>query len=102
MAITREQTAHVADLARLSFDEEELEQVGAVLSVIIAYVNKLGELSTEGVQPTAHALPMVNVYREDEVGPSLTQEEALANAPERDGAFFRVPRIVESAEGGEA
>ena len=65
------------------------------LDRILGYIAKLNELDTEGVPPTSHAIRMVNVMRDDEVRPSLPPEEMLANAPERAGEFFRVPRIIE-------
>ncbi|MCR4426339.1 MAG: Asp-tRNA(Asn)/Glu-tRNA(Gln) amidotransferase subunit GatC [Firmicutes bacterium] len=98
MTISREQVQHVANLSRLAFSGHDLERIGVELSKIIDYVNKLAELDTEGVEPTAHALPIVNVFREDVARPSLPQGEALANAPDRHGEFFRVPRIVDTEE----
>jgi aspartyl-tRNA(Asn)/glutamyl-tRNA(Gln) amidotransferase subunit C len=65
------------------------------LSGILAYIDKLRALETEGVEPTSHAVPLVNVMREDEPRPCLSQDEALANAPDRSDASFRVPRIIE-------
>jgi aspartyl-tRNA(Asn)/glutamyl-tRNA(Gln) amidotransferase subunit C len=67
----------------------------AELSAILAYVDKLRELDVEGVEPTSHAVPLVNVMREDEPRPGLAREEAMANAPDPAGEFFRVPRIIE-------
>jgi aspartyl-tRNA(Asn)/glutamyl-tRNA(Gln) amidotransferase subunit C len=65
------------------------------LDRILGYIDKLGRLDTAGVEPTSHAVPVVNVMREDLARPSLPAEEMLANAPDRAGAFFRVPRIIE-------
>jgi len=95
MKITREEVEHVARLARLELTEEEKEQMRAQLDSILRYMEKLNELDTTAVEPTSHAIPMVNVMREDELRPSLPQEEALANAPDRQDVFFRVPRIIE-------
>ena len=67
----------------------------AQLDAILNYVDKLNELETRDVPPTSHAIPMTNVFREDAVRPCLSQEEALANAPDRQEGFFRVPRILE-------
>ena len=67
----------------------------AQLDAILAYVDKLRELDVEGVEPTSHAVPLVDVMRDDALAPCLPQEAALANAPDRDGEFFRVPRIIE-------
>ena len=93
--ITRAEVEHVARLARLELTQEEKERMAAQLDPILAYVDKLNELDTSGVEPTTTVIPMVSVMREDEVRPSLDQEEALANAPDRVDVFFRVPRIIE-------
>jgi aspartyl-tRNA(Asn)/glutamyl-tRNA(Gln) amidotransferase subunit C len=91
MAITREDVLHVAELARLELTEEEIERLGAQLDAILEAVGKVSELELEDVPPTSHPLDLVNVWAEDEPRASLTAEEALANAPEREGGFFRVP-----------
>jgi len=91
MAIDREQLLHVAHLARLELPEEELERLGAQLNDILAAVSKVSELDLAGVPPTSHPLDLVNVWDADDPRPCLTVEEALANAPQRDGDFFRVP-----------
>ncbi|MDI7247953.1 MAG: Asp-tRNA(Asn)/Glu-tRNA(Gln) amidotransferase subunit GatC [Bacillota bacterium] len=96
MKIAKEDVDHVAMLARLEFDEAEKAGVARQLSRIVEYVEKLNELDTEDVSPTAHAVPLRNVLRNDEVRPSLDPGEALRNAPDREGGFFRVPRILES------
>ena len=93
--ISREEVRHVARLARLSLTDEELERMREQLDAILAYIDKLRELDVEGVEPTAHAVPLVNVMRDDALAPCLPQEQALANAPDRAGEFFRVPRIIE-------
>lgn len=93
--LSREEVRHVARLARLHLSDEELERMGEQLDAILAYVDKLRELDVEGVEPTAHAVPLVDVMRDDEVAPCLPQETALHNAPDRAGEFFRVPRIIE-------
>jgi len=91
MAITREEVLHVAKLARLELSEEEVERFGAQLSAILEAVGKVSELDLAEVEPTAHPLQVVNVWAEDEPRPSLSPEEALENAPEREQAFFVVP-----------
>ncbi|HTZ07233.1 MAG TPA: Asp-tRNA(Asn)/Glu-tRNA(Gln) amidotransferase subunit GatC [Gaiellaceae bacterium] len=91
MAIDREQLLHVAHLARLELPEDELERLGAQLNDILAAVGKVAELDLSDVPPTSHPLDVVNVWDEDEPWESLPVEEALANAPERDGDAFRVP-----------
>jgi aspartyl-tRNA(Asn)/glutamyl-tRNA(Gln) amidotransferase subunit C len=67
----------------------------AQLDAILTYIDKLNELDTSQVEPTSHVIPMTNVFREDKVRPSLSQDQALANAPDRQEALFRVPRILE-------
>jgi aspartyl-tRNA(Asn)/glutamyl-tRNA(Gln) amidotransferase subunit C len=91
MAISKDEVAHVARLARLRLSDEELERFGEQLSAIVEAVGKVSELDLSGVPPTAHPLDLVNVWDDDEPRPSLSIEEALANAPDRDGSFFRVP-----------
>jgi aspartyl-tRNA(Asn)/glutamyl-tRNA(Gln) amidotransferase subunit C len=86
---------HVARLARLALTPEEKARIGEQLVKILTYIDTLNRLDTEGVEPTTHAVPVVNVMRDDEVGPCLSPDEALANAPDRVDGFFRVPRIIE-------
>ena len=93
--ISREDVLNVARLARLHLTDEEAERMREQLDAILAYVDKLRELDVDGVEPTAHAVPLVNVMRDDGLVPSLPQEAALHNAPDRAGEFFRVPRIIE-------
>jgi len=95
MKISRKEVEHVAELARLRFDEAELERFTHQLNAILSYIGKLNELDTSRVEPTYHVLDLGNVLREDEVRPSLSREIALANAPERADGFFKVPRIIE-------
>jgi aspartyl-tRNA(Asn)/glutamyl-tRNA(Gln) amidotransferase subunit C len=95
MKISRDEVKHVANLARLRFDEGELEKFTDQLNAILTYIDKLNELDTSEVEPTYHVLDLVNVFREDQVQPSLPREAALANAPERADGFFQVPRIIE-------
>ena len=91
MAISRVQVEHVARLAHLALGEEELERLGGQLDAILEAVGKVSELDLAGVEPTSHPLDLVNVWREDEPRPSLSPDEALANAPETEGGFFKVP-----------
>lgn len=86
---------YVAHLARLSLSPEEEAKLGAQLGHILGYVNKLKEVDVSGVEPTAHAFPLVNVTRLDEVRASLSNEEALRNAPAKANGLFLVPKIVE-------
>jgi aspartyl-tRNA(Asn)/glutamyl-tRNA(Gln) amidotransferase subunit C len=93
--ITREAVLHVARLARLELSESELERMRAQLDAILTYIDRLKELDVTDIEPTSHAVPRVNVMRDDVVVPCLPQDEALRNAPDRVGEFFRVPRIIE-------
>ncbi|HHY46109.1 MAG TPA: Asp-tRNA(Asn)/Glu-tRNA(Gln) amidotransferase subunit GatC [Firmicutes bacterium] len=94
--MSRRDVEHVANLARLELDEGEKESFTRQLASIIEYADKLKQLDTDQVSPTAHPMPLRNVFREDEVRPSLPVEEALKNAPDRSGSFFKVPRIMET------
>jgi aspartyl-tRNA(Asn)/glutamyl-tRNA(Gln) amidotransferase subunit C len=86
---------HVARLARLELAPEDKERMRGELDNILAYIDKLSALDVSNVEPTAHAVPLTNVMRDDELIPSLPRDEMLANAPDRTGDFFRVPRIIE-------
>jgi aspartyl-tRNA(Asn)/glutamyl-tRNA(Gln) amidotransferase subunit C len=86
---------YVAHLSRLSLTPEENAKFGAQLGQILAYIEKLQQLDVSAVEPTAHAVPLVNVTRADEVEPSLSSEEALRNAPAQSNGLFLVPKIVE-------
>jgi aspartyl-tRNA(Asn)/glutamyl-tRNA(Gln) amidotransferase subunit C len=91
MAIDRTELLHVAHLARLELSDDELERLGPQLNDIIAAVSKVAELDLSEVPPTSHPLDLVNVWAEDEPRPCLPVDEALANAPERSDAYFKVP-----------
>ncbi len=95
MKISREEVEHVARLARLALPEDEIDRLTGEMDAILDYVEKLNELDTEGIVPTAHAVPVENALREDEVKPSLGVEKALANAPKSANGCFRVPRVIE-------
>lgn len=92
--ITLDQVRHVAKLSRLALDEGRLEKFSAQLGSILGYVAKISEADVAGVEPMAHALPVRNVFREDVVEPSLPREKVLQNAPDSDGPFFKVPKII--------
>jgi len=94
MSITRADVEHVAMLARLSLTDEEKEIFTKQLGQILEHAGKIAELDTSQVEPTAHAIPTVNVLRTDAVGPELPVDEALKNAPEREADTFGVPKIV--------
>lgn len=93
--IERKDVEHVARLTRLALTDAELERMREQLNSILAHLDTLRAVPTKGVEPTSHAVDLVNVMREDEVGPCLSQDAALANAPDRSGELFRVPRIIE-------
>ncbi|WLV25312.1 Asp-tRNA(Asn)/Glu-tRNA(Gln) amidotransferase subunit GatC [Aciduricibacillus chroicocephali] len=93
--ITKDQVKHVAHLARLEITEEEAEQFTEHLSAIITYAEKLNELDTEGIEPTTHVLDLKNVFRKDEAKHTITQEDAMKNAPDSEDGQFRVPSILE-------
>jgi len=95
MKISLAEVEHVANLARLTFSDDDKELIRSQLDAILSYVGKLAELDTTGVEPTSHVLPIVNVFKDDEPRDSLSPDEALANAPERSGDFYRVPKIIE-------
>ena len=87
--------ADVAHLARLSLSAEEAAQFGAQLSHVLDYVEKLKEVNVDGIEPTAHAFPLINVTRPDQARPSMSHEDALRNAPAQANGLFMVPKIVE-------
>lgn len=96
--ISLEQVRHVAKLSRLALDEAHLQRLTAQLASILQYVDQIGRLDVNQVQPMAHALPLHNVLREDEVRASLPLEQVLQNAPATDGPFFKVPKIIGAEE----
>ena len=89
----------VAKLARLKLSDKEIAAFSGQLSAILEYMDKLDELDTTDVKPLAHCLPISNVFREDKPKQSLGTEKTLANAPERDGDFFKVPKILDDNPG---
>jgi aspartyl-tRNA(Asn)/glutamyl-tRNA(Gln) amidotransferase subunit C len=92
--LSMEEVEHVAMLARLALSDEEKERFRAQLSSILEYAERINRLDTSGVEPTYHVLPLQNVWRQDRRGATLERDEVLQNAPDRDGSFFRVPRIL--------
>lgn len=94
MSIARDEVAHLARLSRLALADEELDHLAGQLDVIIAAVARVQEVAAAGVPPTTHAVPLTNVYRDDEEAPCLTAEQALAGAPASEQQRFRVPRIL--------
>ena len=96
--ITPDVVDHVAKLCRIHLTNEERKKFTEQLDQILAYMDKLNELSTEDVEPTSHVLPLKNVLRKDELFPSLDSEKALANAPDKHGEYFKVPKIINGTE----
>ena len=92
--LSRDQVAHLADLARIEMDTAELDHLAPQLSVILESVASIQGVAGDDVPPTSHPLPLTNVFREDVVQPGLTQEEALSGAPEHEQGRFSVPRIL--------
>ena len=97
--IDQAQVRKVARLSRLDLTEAEIEEFTGQLSAILDYVEKMNELDTDNVEPLAHCLPVSNVFRADSVKESLGTEKTLANAPQRDGEFFKVPKILDDSSG---
>ena len=95
MAAAEIDVKYVAHLARMALTPDEEKKLGAQLGNILGYIEKLRELDVSNVEPTAHAVPMVNVTRPDEVQPSLPHAEAMRNAPRQANGLFIVPKIVE-------
>jgi aspartyl-tRNA(Asn)/glutamyl-tRNA(Gln) amidotransferase subunit C len=95
MTLTRAQVEHVAHLARLSLTEDEIERYREQLSAVLDYADMLNRVDTTAIPPTATVLPLRTVLRPDEPQPSLPPDDILANAPNRDGQFFRVHAILE-------
>jgi aspartyl-tRNA(Asn)/glutamyl-tRNA(Gln) amidotransferase subunit C len=93
--IDKAQVRKVAKLARLELTEKEMEEFTVQLSAILDYMEKMNELDTANVEPLAHCLPISNVFRDDSIKASLGTEKTLANAPQRDGEFFKVPKILD-------
>ena len=93
--LTAEQVRWIAHLARLELSDAELQTLARQLGAIIGYFAQLQQVDTEGVEPLAHALPVQNVFRDDEPVPSLPADEALANAPDRRGPFYSVPAVLD-------
>jgi aspartyl-tRNA(Asn)/glutamyl-tRNA(Gln) amidotransferase subunit C len=94
MKLSKEEVKHIAMLSRLELKEEEVEKFQTQLSGILDFVEKLGELDTEGIDPKFQIIPPQNVLREDVTGVSLSREKTFMNAPETDEEYFIVPKVV--------
>ncbi len=95
MALTPEEVLHIARLARMKLDDASVTRLSQQLSGILEHFSALAALPTDGIEPTAHPLPLGNIMRADEVEPSLSQAAILANAPEQEDGFFRVRAVLE-------
>lgn len=95
MKISKEEVLHVASLARLKFNDGDAQKLESDMAGIIEFADTLNELETDGVIPTAHAIPMQNAFRADEIKPSFERSEILKNAPDFDEEGFIVPKVVE-------
>ena len=93
-SISREEVAHLAKLARIDMSESELDHLSNELDVILTAVARVSEVAGADVAPTSHPLPLLNVFREDEVRPSLSAQEALSGAPAREDGRFKVPQML--------
>jgi aspartyl-tRNA(Asn)/glutamyl-tRNA(Gln) amidotransferase subunit C len=94
MKITKKEVEHVANLARLSLSEDELEKMTDQLDTILLYMDKLNELDTQQIKPTTHVFSVSNAFREDIVQESLSQADAVKNGPQQNGEFFQVPKVL--------
>jgi aspartyl-tRNA(Asn)/glutamyl-tRNA(Gln) amidotransferase subunit C len=96
--LTLDDVRQVARLARLALDDQSLQRLTGQLESILEYVDQIGRADVTGIEPMAHALPLHNVLRDDTVTPSLPLEKVLQNAPDTDGPFFKVPKILGAGE----
>jgi len=98
MAVTIQDVEHIAKLAKLEFSGEEKEKFTQQLNQILAYVEQLNRLDTNAVEPLSHVIELQNVFRDDEVRPGVSTDEALKNAPARTDQFFKVPKVIGDKE----
>ena len=98
--IEPDEVREIAQLARLRLDDEEIARLSQELAAILGHIEELRQLDTTAVEPMTHAVPFDCPLRDDQPGAMLTVDEALANAPDREGSFFRVPRIITAGGGG--
>jgi aspartyl-tRNA(Asn)/glutamyl-tRNA(Gln) amidotransferase subunit C len=96
MSLSADEVRKVADLARLELSEADVEIMARQLSAIVEYVNHLQQVNTDNIEPLAHALELHDVFRDDTPAPSLSEDEALANAPARKGNYYSVPAVFGS------
>ena len=94
MKITKEEVLHVANLARLELDDAEIERFSKQIGTVLEYVETLNQVDTSGVSSTFNAIYLSNAFREDKETPHLDRDEILSNAPDKDDAFFLVPKVI--------
>ena len=94
MKITKDEVMHVANLARLDMDEASIDKFADQIGTILEYVDVLNRVDTQGVTPTSHAISLTNVFREDREQKTLERDKALANAPQKEGGNFVVPKVI--------
>ncbi|MFA4924194.1 MAG: Asp-tRNA(Asn)/Glu-tRNA(Gln) amidotransferase subunit GatC [Ignavibacteriaceae bacterium] len=94
MAVTKQEVEKIAELARLEFNEKEIEHLTKELNQILHHMDKLNELDTSNVEPLSHPVEVKNVFRADELKASIKREDALRNAPDKDEEFFKVPKVI--------
>lgn len=94
MAVSIDEVKHIAKLAKLKFSDEELEDFTYRFNDILKYMDMLNKVDTENIAPLSHPVEMINVFRDDTLKEPVSTEEALKNAPDSDGEFFRVPKII--------
>lgn len=94
MAVTKKDVEKIAELARLKFSDDELENFTPQMNEILSYMDKLNELDTQNVKPLSHPVEQTNVFRDDELKPSILTEEALKNAPDKTEQHFKVPKVI--------
>lgn len=94
MAVTKKDVEKIAELAKLKFSDEELENFTPQMNEILSYMDKLNELDTEDVKPLSHPVEQINVFREDELKSSISNEEALKNSPDKTDSHFKVPKVI--------
>ena len=96
MSVTKDEVKHIAKLAKLKFNDEEIDRYTDDLNEILGYVDKLNELDTENVEPLSHPIEGSNVFREDKIRKSVDTEDALKNAPESTTEYFKVPKVIKT------
>lgn len=96
MSVTRKDVEYIAELARLKVNDQELDSFTEDLNEVLTYIDKLNELNTDNIEPLSHPVEGNNAFREDIVRPSVSTEDALKNAPDRDESFFKVPKVISS------